>query len=144
MKRIRNLFKRVTSRAEHHSRKLADELRHGEIDLQRVRALLAKGADPNLSVNGLTALQRAAFGEKDCLAAVNLLLDSGANPFLPIVHARRAWHLSDVVKSPEVRARLLEAEAGYQRVHGPQRRCGSANCAALNRAFPAGLMRLRS
>ena len=107
------------------ARILADNLAfcidHKSVNLPELRQLLDAGADPNLSVRGLTALQRASIGKNASVEVVHLLLSAGANPKMPVQVGCKDYRLSSVVTSQEVKARLVRAEHEYKTTQPPPR-----------------------
>lgn len=81
-------------------------------DLTLLRALITRGADPNLAVNGVTALHAATrdslHGRPD---AVMTLLANGARPDLPDHDGNTPLHHAALSEDPTISAMLLDAGA---------------------------------
>lgn len=81
-------------------------------DLTLLRALIAHGADPNLAVNGVTALHAATrdslHGRPD---AVMTLLANGARPERPDHDGNLPLHHAALSEDPTISAMLLDAGA---------------------------------
>lgn len=87
-------------------------------DLGLLRALIARGADPNLAVNGITALHAATrdslHGRPD---AVMTLLANGARPDRCDHDGNSALHHAALSEDPTISAMLIDAGAPLDQVN---------------------------
>jgi hypothetical protein len=122
MNGIRRIFESATQRKQRLSQELYDLVNRTNVDLQRVQKVLHEGADPNFRLRNYTPFQNAALGgDTASLDAVNLMLAAGANPFIPVEFGLKKYKLSNmIIDRPDIKERLLKAEAEWERVHGPQ------------------------
>jgi len=122
MKKLFRIFESAAQRTQRLSQELYDLVNRTNVDLTRVQEVLREGADPNFRLRNYTPLQNAALGgTAACLEAVNLMLDAGGNPFVPVEFGLKKHKLSNLITDrPDIKERLLKAEADWERVHGPQ------------------------
>lgn len=121
MKKLFRVFESAAKKKERLTEELKIAVDVSNPDIGRVRELLRDGADPNKPIGPYTALHRASLGSKVSLEAVNVLLEAGGNPFVPVQFGLKKYKLSNlVINRPDIKDRLLKAEADWERVHGPQ------------------------
>jgi len=121
MKKLFRIFESAAKKKERLTEELKIAVDVSNPDIGRVRELLRDGADPNKPIGPYTALHRAALGSKVSLEAVDVLLDAGANPFVPVQFGLKKYKLSNlVIERPDIKERLLKAETDWERVYGPQ------------------------